>query len=90
MKGDRNLDESLPDFFLFVGRGPPHIFQDLVSIEKSPLVEQRDSMKVFVLVCGHIRRPRRKENLAPEREVSNTLHGLGAEDPVVGTGSHEE
>jgi len=64
MQSDRYLDESLPDFLLFVRRGPPHIFQYLVCVEELPLVEQRDPVNVIVFLCGHHQAPG-KQNLAP-------------------------
>jgi len=90
MKSDRHLDEPLPDFFLFLRCSPPHVFQDFMSVEELALVEQGYSVSKVGFVRGHSHGPRRKENLAPQREVSNTIPCLGAEDPIVGTGGHEE
>lgn len=39
MKGNRYLDESLPDFLLSVWRSSPHVLQDLMSVEEFALVE---------------------------------------------------
>lgn len=90
MKGDRYLNQSLPDFFLSGWRSPPNVFQNFMSIEELALIEQCYPVQKIGLVCRQSHCPRRKENLAPRREVSKITPALASEDPIVGTGSHEE
>ena len=71
VEGNRKLNQPLQELFLFCGGRTPHVFQNFVGFKKMPVVEKRYSTSEIVgrhaLFCH--RKPVRKQNLAPQREV---------------------